>query len=180
VAIGLAAVAHAEGDPTGLAIAAEMPVRISPRARRSVIAEMIRAVDGTTPTGTSALAPLLAMSRAFRVAVITDLLGDADALLAACRLAIAAGGEIVVLHLLTAEELDPPAEARLAVDPEQPALRRSLDGDGRRGYRAALDEWLERMQREFRGAGVLYVRALASEPAADIVRRAAASATGAA
>jgi uncharacterized protein (DUF58 family) len=174
VAIGLASVAHAEGDPVGLAVAAESPVRIPPRARRSVIAEMIRAVEGSAPTGASALAPLVTSSRASRVAVITDLLGDADELLAACRLAIAAGGEVVLLHLITTEELDPPPEAQLAVDPEQPTVRRSLDADGRQGYRAALDAWLDRMQNEFRAAGVRHVRALASEPAARIVRRVAA------
>lgn len=176
VAIGLAAVAHAEGDPVGLAMAGATPVRIPPRARRSVIAEMIRAVEGETPAGASPLAPLVASSRAARVAVITDLLGDADALLTTSRLALAAGRELVLLHLLTPEELDPPAEAQLAVDPERPALRRSLDADGRRGYRAALDAWLDRMQAEFRGAGVRYVRALTTEPAARIVRRVAADA----
>jgi uncharacterized protein (DUF58 family) len=176
VAIGLASVAHAEGDPVGLAIASETPARIPPRARRSVIAEMIRAVERLTPAGTSALAPLLASSRTSRVAVITDLLGDADALLAECRLVIAAGGEVVLLHLVTNEELDPPAEAQLAVDPEQPTVRRSLDADGRHGYRVALDSWLEAMQGAFRAAGVRYVRALASEPAARIVRRVAADA----
>jgi uncharacterized protein (DUF58 family) len=177
VAIGLAAVAHADSDPVGLAIAAEMPVRIPPRARQSVIAEMIRAVNEVTPAGASALAPLLASSRAMRVAVITDLLGDADALLAASRLCIAAGGEVLLLHLITAEELDPPSDAHLAVDPERPALRRSLDPDGRRGYRAALDSWLDEMQGQFRGAGVRYVRALAAEPAPRIVRRIAADVT---
>ena len=176
VAIGLASVAHAEGDPVGLAIASETPLRIPPRARRSVIAEMIRAVEGSRAVGASALAPLVASSRASRIAVITDLLGDADELLAVCRLAIAAGGEVVVLHLITSEELDPPAEAQLAVDPEQPTVRRSLDTDGRQGYRAALEAWLDSMQREFRGAGVRFARALASEPAARIVRRVAADA----
>jgi uncharacterized protein (DUF58 family) len=172
-AIGLAAVAHAEGDPVGLAIGAEGPVRMPPRSRRSAVAEMIRAVEGVTPAGAPALAPLLASSRAARVAVITDLLGDADALASASRLRIANGGEVVLLHLITPEELDPPAEAQLAVDPEQPAVRRSLDSDGRRGYRAALDAWLDAMQQEFRGAGVRYVRALTTEPAARIVRRVA-------
>jgi len=176
VAIGLAAVAHAESDPVGLSIAAEAPVRIPPRARRSVIAEMIRAVETVTARGSSGLAPLLASSRAARVAVITDLLGDAEELLAASRLALAAGSEVVLLHLLTLEELDPPAEAQLAVDPEQPELRRSLDADGRRRYRAALDSWMERAQGDFRAAGVRYVRALASESAARIVRRVAADA----
>jgi len=176
VTIGLAAVAHAEGDPVGLAIAAETPVRIPPRARRSVIAEMIRTAECVSPTGASALAPLLASSRAARVAVITDLLGDADALLATSRLALAAGKEVVLLHLLTPEELDPPPEAQLAVDPERPTLRRSLDADGRRAYRVALDSWLDRMQVDFRGAGVRYVRAFTTEPAARIVRRVAADA----
>ena len=177
VAIALAAVAHAENDPVGLALAGERPERIPPRARRSVIAGMIRAVEAVTPAGATALAPLVASSRASRVAVITDLLGDADALLSASRLAIAAGGEIVLLHLLTPEELDPPAAAQLAVDPEQPMMRRSLDADGRREYRAALDGWLDRMQDEFRGVGVRYVRAFTSEPAARIVRRVAADVT---
>lgn len=174
VAIGLAAVAHAGNDPVGLAIASASPMRIPPRARRSVLAEMIRAVESATPAGASGLAPLLASSRAARVALVTDLLGDADALLSASRLRIAAGGEVLLLHLITAEELDPPAEAQLAVDPEQPALRRSLDVDGRRGYRAALDAWLDEMQGRFRDAGVRYVRALATEPAARIIRRGAA------
>jgi uncharacterized protein (DUF58 family) len=174
VAIGLAAVAHAESDPVGLAIAGETPVRIPPRARRSVIAEMIRSVESAWPAGSAMLAPLVASSRASRLAVLTDLLGDSDALLAAARLFIAAGGEVVLLHLLTREELDPPAEARLAVDPEEPAVRRSLDGDGRRAYVAALERWLEQMQQEFRLAGVHYVRAMADESADRIVRRVAA------
>ena len=174
VAIGLAAVAHAEGDPVGLAVASGATTRVPPRARRSVLAEMIRAVDASAPSGASALAPLLAASRASRVAVITDLLGDADALLAESRLAVAAGGEVVLLHLITPEELDPPAEAQLAVDPEQPTVRRSLDAEGRQGYRAALEGWLDLMQRDFRAAGVRYLRALTREPAARIVRRVAA------
>ncbi len=174
VAIGLAAVAHAESDPVGLAMASERPVRIPPRARRSVIAEMIRAVEAGSADGSSALAPLVSTSRASRLAIISDLLGDADALLAECRLFIAAGGEVVLLHLLTPEELDPPAEARLAVDPEDPTLRRSLDGEGRRGYVAAIEAWLEQMQSDFRAAGVHYVRASSNESAERIVRRVAA------
>ena len=59
------------------------------------------------------------------------------------------------------------------MDPEEPALRRSLDADGRHGYRAALDAWLARMQSDFRAAGVHYVRALSNEPAERIVRRVA-------
>jgi uncharacterized protein (DUF58 family) len=60
IAVALAAVAHAEGDPVGLAIAGDTPFTLAPRARRSVIVEMIRALDATTPRGETPLAPLLA------------------------------------------------------------------------------------------------------------------------
>ena len=64
IAVALAAVAHAEADPVGLTIASESPVTLTPRARRSVIVEMIRALDTTTPAGAPALAPHLAAMRA--------------------------------------------------------------------------------------------------------------------
>jgi hypothetical protein len=152
---------------------------IRPRTRRGVVSELAAALSASSPAGDAGLAPavsLLAAPAAPRVAIITDLLGDAGALLAESRLAIAGGAEVVLLHLMTPEELDPPADAQLAVDPEQPALRRSLDADGRKRYRDALDAWLARMQAEFRDGGVRYVRALSSEPATRIVRRIAAHA----
>ena len=173
VAVALAAVAHAEGDPIGLAIAGATPVRIASRARRSVIAEMIRALAITTPAGSGELAPLMTSSRASRIAVVTDLLGDADAVLAASRIKVAAGGEVVVLHILSPDELDPPDVAQLAVDPEQPTLRRSLDGTSRAEYQRAFAAWRNDMRSAFRGAGVRYLHAESSESAARIVRRVA-------
>jgi uncharacterized protein (DUF58 family) len=179
VAVGLAAVAHAESDPVGLAITGVRSVTVPPRARRSVIAEMIRALDETSPAGAEPLAAHLMTARASRVAVITDLLGDADELLAAARLRIAAGGEVLVVHLVAPEELDPPA-AVLAVDPEQATVRRTLDGGARAEYGRAFARWLENTAGEFRAAGVRYLRADTSEPAAHLVRRIAGSAAGAA
>ena len=178
-AVGLAAVAHAEGDPVGLAIASARPVTVPPRARRSVIAEMIRALDETSPAGTEPLAPHLASARANRVVVITDLLGDTDELLAAARLRLAAGGEVIVVHVVAAQELDPPAEALLAVDPEEPAVRRTLDGAARGEYTRAFTRWLAERAGEMRSAGVRYLRADSAEPAPHLVRRVAGSAAGA-
>jgi uncharacterized protein (DUF58 family) len=178
VAVALAAVAHAEGDPVGLAIASETPVTLAPRARRSVILEMIRALDATTPRGLTALAPLLALARAPRVAVVTDLLGDADALLAAARLRVAAGDEVTLVHIIAPEELDPPGDGRLAVDPERPAIRRTLDRSTRAEYQRALGAWLAATAGTFRAAGVWYARAETAEPAAHLVRRIALEAGG--
>jgi uncharacterized protein (DUF58 family) len=173
VAVGLAAVAHSEADPVGVTIAAERPIALAPRARRSVLIETMRALDATTPAGAAALAPLVTAARAPRVAIVTDLLGDAEALLAAARLRLAAGGEVVVVHLVAPEELDPPGDALLAVDPEQPLVRRTLDGAPRAEYRRAFGAWLDETASAFRAAGVRYLRAETSEAAAHVVRRVA-------
>lgn len=171
IAVALAAVAHAEADPVGLTISGAPAFTLTPRARRSVIVEMIRALDGTTPSGSAALAPLVTGARAPRVVVITDLLGDLDDIMAAAKLRIAAGGEVIVVHLVAPEEIDPPDEALLAVDPEQPRMRRTLDGAGRREYQRAFAAWLDDTSTACRAARVRYVRAETSEPAAHLVRR---------
>ena len=173
IAVALAAVAHAEADPVGLTIAAEAPVTLIPRARRSVIVEMIRALDATTPAGAAALAPHLTTARAPRVVVVSDLLGDVDELLAAARLRIAAGGEVIVVHVVAPEELDPPDDALLAVDPERAGLRRALDRAARDEYRRAFSTWMESTAASCRAARVRYFLAETAEPAAHVVRRVA-------
>jgi uncharacterized protein (DUF58 family) len=171
IAIGLAAVAHAEGDPVGLTIAAPDATVLTPRARRSVLLEMIRALDGTTPSAGVPIAPYLASNRASRVVVITDLLGDADDIMSAARLRIAARGEVVIVHVIATQELDPPTDAMLAVDPEAPETRRILDGGLRAAYREQFTRWLDEMAATSRAAGIKYVRALTDEPAPHVIRR---------
>ena len=173
IAVGLAAVAHAEADPVGLAIASESPTIFAPRARRSVLLEMMRALDATTPDGSAQIAPLVSAARASRIVVITDLLGDADAILAASRLRVAAKGEVILVHIVATEEIDPPLEALLAIDPEDPSVRRLLDGAMRASYREQFTRWLDAMAASSRAAGIRYVRALTDEPAPHVVRRVA-------
>lgn len=171
LAVGLAAVAHAEADPVGLAIAGAQTSVLVPRARRSVLLEMMRALDVTVPSGVSVLAPLVTSARAARVVIITDLLGDADELLAAARLRVASRSEVIVVHIVATEELDPPDDALLAVDPEAPAMRRILDHHLRAGYREAFTRWIDETAANVRAAGVRYVRAVTSEPTPHLVRR---------
>ena len=169
--VGLAAVAHAEADPVGLAIAGDAQTVLVPRARRSVLQEMIRALDATTPRGSVALAPLVASARASRIVVITDLLGDTNELLSAARLRVASRAEVLVVHIIAAEELNPPDEALLAVDPEEPTLRRIFDGDIRAQYRETFSRWLDEMATAARAAGIRYVRAPTTEAAPHLLRR---------
>ena len=173
VAVGLASVAHAEADPVGLAIAGAGQTVLAPRARRSVLLEMMRALDATTPAGSTALAPLVASARASRVVVITDLLGDFDEMLTAARLRVASRSEVIVVHIVADDELDPPGDALLAVDPEAPTMRRILDGDLRIAYRESFLRWVDDSAAALRAAGVRYVRANTNEPAPHLVRRVA-------
>ena len=173
LAVALAAVAHAEADPVGLTIAAERPFVITPRARRSVIVEMIRALDAAMPAGAAPLAPLVTAARAPRIVVVTDLLGDLDDLMVAARLRIATGGEVIVVHIVAAEELDPPGDALLAVDPEHPTRRRTLSAGARDAYGRAFAAWMDATASALRAARIGYFRAETSEPAAHVVRRVA-------
>jgi len=173
IAVGLAAVAHAESDPVGLAIASDPPFVLAPRARRSVLVEMIRALDGTTPRASAALAPFVTSARAPRVVLVTDLLGDLEDMVAAAKLRIASGGEVIVVHVVSPDELDPPGGALLAQDPEHATTRRTLDGAARAEYQRAFSTWMDDTASMFRAARIRYFRAETPEPAAHVVRRVA-------
>ena len=171
VAVGLAAVAHSEADPVGLTIAGAGRSSLAPRARRSVLLEMMRALDATTPSGSAPLAPLVTSARASRVVVITDLLGDAASMIAAAAVRVASSDEFIVVHLVSPEELHPPGGALLAVDPESTTTRRLLAGDLRTRYHDAFTRWMDDTAVAVRAAGIRYVRALTDEPAQHLVRR---------
>jgi uncharacterized protein (DUF58 family) len=173
IAIGLAAVVHADGDPVGVAVRHDHGVEhvVAPRTRRGVVSEIARVVDGAGPSGADPLAPKVARLRTARIAVLTDLLGDADELLAAARVRIAAGGEVHLIHIVAREELEPPRRPMLAADPEQPSLQRLLVDSTRAAYENAFGEWRTEMARRWRAAGAVYIEAVTDEPAPRVVRR---------
>jgi uncharacterized protein (DUF58 family) len=176
LAVGLAAVAHGDGDPVGVAIGGDGRRALSPRTRRGVVGEIARVVDGSTPAGAAPLAPIVAPLRAGRIAIVTDLLGDADDLLAAARLHAAAGREVHLVHVIAREELEPPRRPMLAADPERPTVQRLLIDADRGRYRDAFSDWRTDMARRWRAAGAVYVESVTDEDAARAVRRVAGSA----
>jgi uncharacterized protein (DUF58 family) len=173
VATGLAAVARAEGDPVGLLVPREYepPIELAARSRRGVIPEMMRRLAEVDPDGSAPLAPALALVRTRRVALITDLLGDADEMLAAARLHIARGRELHVVHVLAPEEVDPPRRTMLASDPEQPTVHRLVNASARASYVRAFAEWRDATARAWRAAGAWYTAAMSDEAPEVIVRR---------
>jgi uncharacterized protein (DUF58 family) len=173
IAIGLAAVVHADGDPVGVAVHDErgrMRV-LPPRTRRGVVSEIARVIDGADADGAEPLAPALAAIRTPRIAIITDLLGDADELLRAASVHMVAGGEVHLIHLVAREELEPPRRPMLASDPELPILQRLLVDSTRAGYVDAFADWRSEMARQWRAAGAAYVEVVTDEDAAHAVRR---------
>lgn len=174
IAIGLAAVARHRGDPVGLALAHPSNARtIAPRTRRTVLDEMMHALD-VAPAGDASLAPLGldAMRRSARLAIVSDFLGDADTLRQAAATFVAGGGEVYAIHIVDAYELDPDPRRLLLTDPEQPALRRPMSPVARATYLRQFAAWRERLARDWRGIGAVYLMlATGAEPLRRSVRR---------
>jgi uncharacterized protein (DUF58 family) len=173
IAIGLAAVAHGAGDPVGMVVPGEKGMaELPPRTRRGVIAEAARLLEMIVPAGSASLVPALALARPTqRVVLLSDFLGDDDTLLRAARERITAGADVLAIHIVAREELDPPAAAIIAVDPEQAELERPLGNETREGYRTEFATWRANLARAWREAGAAYFEVPADEAADHAVRR---------
>ena len=174
LAVGLAAVAQAGGDPVGLTIVGASVTTLPPRTRRGTIPEMIRTLAAVTPASTAPLAPAIgaATRSAVRVVILTDLLGDADAVLARAREAVAGGRDVHLVHVIAREELDPPTATTIAQDPEEAELRRPLDRETRAGYLRAFAAWREAEAQRWLSTGAAYrVAVTGSEPVSHMIRR---------
>ena len=173
LAIGLTSIAHASGDPVAVAVVTDHGVvRTTPRTRRGVVAECARVVDDTTPHGPIELGDAMQHAQsARRLVVISDFLGDIDAMLKPARALLSEGGEVVAIHVVAREELAPAAEAILATDPEKAEVRRALTPDTASAYTRAFAEWRDWLAREWRAAGAQYEMTVTDESADRVVRR---------
>jgi uncharacterized protein (DUF58 family) len=179
IAIGLAAVAHSAGDPVGAIVPGEKGMaELPPRTRRGVIGEAARLLETIAPSGSASLVAALTLVRPTqRVVLISDFLGEGDTLLRAARERITAGADVLAIHIVAREELDPPGAAIIAIDPEHPELERSLVVETREGYRAAFATWRAELARAWREAGAAYFEVPDDEATDHVVRRIASPAT---
>jgi uncharacterized protein (DUF58 family) len=179
IAIGLAAVAHSAGDPVGAIVPGEKGMaELPPRTRRGVIGEAARLLETIAPSGSASLVAALTLVRPTqRVVLVSDFLGEDDTLLRAARERITAGADVLAIHIVAREELDPPGAAIIAIDPEHPELERSLVVETREGYRAAFATWRAELARAWREAGAAYFEVPDDEATDHVVRRIASPAT---
>jgi uncharacterized protein (DUF58 family) len=174
LSLGLAEVARRGGDPVGMTVVhADTTCTIPPRSRRTVLDEMMRAVD-IAPAGSSPLAPAVtaATRHCARLVIVSDFLGDDEAVLSSGRAFLAGGGEVHAVHVVDRSELDPDPKQRLLTDPEQPDLRRPMPSRSRAEYIRRFAEWRETLAREWRHAGARYAMVVpGAEPIRGTIRR---------
>lgn len=174
--VGLAAVANASGDPVGLIVSGSQgPTRLAARTRRGTVGEFARTLDRIAVGADTPLAPLLAaLPTSARIVVITDMLGDADALVRIAGQRTAAGGIFECVHVVAVEELELPRGAHLARDPEASTAPRAIDAGAHAEYRARFDAFREESARRCRASGAGYVEARTDVVPARMVRQIAA------
>lgn len=180
LAVALAAVAQRSGDPVGAAIVgANGTAQIRSRSRSDVIAELMTALGDVTPGGASDIAPaILHIPARARLVILSDLLGDEAALRHASGARASAGGDVHMLHIISADEVDPPSGIALAVDPEDPTIERPMDAAARATYHHRFGEWRDETARAWRLAGVAYRQVQAEFDAARLVRAIVTSSAG--
>lgn len=172
VALGLCAVAHGDGDPVGIAIVAGDETRLlPPRTRGGTVANVLHTLMDVRPSGSVPLAPVLAVLRSSRrIAIVSDFLGDAEALLAQARELIASGREVFAVHVVAREELEPPMRGAVIVDPEDAGTRRPFDAAAIAEYVETFARWRESLAAEWRAAGAVYHLAVTDDPPDQAVR----------
>jgi len=177
---GLAAVAQRAGDPVGAAVVGPGGiVRVRARTRGDVLAELIAALGSVTPSGAAPLAPaLVALPARARLVVVSDLLGDEEALRGFAAARAHAGGDVHVLHVVSAHELAPPAADALVVDPEDATVERPLDVASRQEYQRNFAQWRDTTARSWRLAGASYREVRAEDDPSVVVRAVTTSRAG--
>jgi uncharacterized protein (DUF58 family) len=171
VALGLCAVAHGDGDPVGIAVAGPEARALPPRGRRGTVANILRVLAESHPSGTAPLAPVVAALRTSRrIALVSDFLGDTDDVILRARELIAAGREVYAVHVVAREELDP-GSLGVVIDPEDAAMRRPLGESELAEYGAAFARWREEVARRWHDAGAVYQLATTGDAPERIVRR---------
>jgi uncharacterized protein (DUF58 family) len=170
--VGLAAVAHASSDPVGVMVLHANGVqRIPPRTRRGTVQEIARVLEGASAGGAAALAPsLVQLPTHARIVLLTDCLGDIDALLKAAAAHQVAGALVECVHVVAAEELEPPTGTFLVHDPQSRDDTRVLSSGSVAEYRARFYAFRKDMASRWRATGAGYTEVRTDVPPARAVR----------
>ncbi|MGQ0646934.1 MAG: DUF58 domain-containing protein [Gemmatimonadaceae bacterium] len=170
--VALTSIAQRAGDPVALIVpGASAHSQVAPTTRRDAVVVVEQALRAATLSSAAPLAPALSrVAPASRVVVITDLLGDEDALRTAAAAHFAGGGEVILLHVLSRHELELDRDLAIVQDPEAPRELRPVDTTSADAYQRGLDRWLTNCRQQWVSLGATYVRVVGEDEAAGAVR----------
>lgn len=172
LAVALAAVAQRAGDPVALLVPrGSGGIRIDPTTRRDLPQQIAAALASVRPEGDFALAEAanLVPVRA-RLVIISDLLGDEEALRSHAGVQSSAGGEVVAVHVVSAAELELTSEFSFVRDSESQELERTLNDQQREAYTAEFARWRHEAMERWTALGASYVCLTAEDDPARNVR----------
>lgn len=170
--VALAAVAQRAGDPVALLVPrADGGVRIDPTTRRDLPQQIAANLASIKPQGEFPLAGAATVVpvRA-RLVIISDLLGDEEALRAHSGVQTSAGGEVVTAHIVSTSELELSSELSFVRDPEVPEVERTLNDQQRQDYSVDFARWRHETMERWTALGASYVCVTAEDDPARNAR----------
>ncbi|MFB3060030.1 MAG: DUF58 domain-containing protein [Candidatus Binatia bacterium] len=144
---------------------------IPPRARRGYLMEILRALEGITPSGETSVGKILQevagkMNRRGLVILISDLLDEPESILEGLHLFRFKGNDVIVFHLLDPAELELPFEGNILFeDMEQVDLKVAADPKAiHRVYTKVVEEFIERIRKDCQERSIDYQLLSTSTP----------------
>ena len=155
------------------AIRRQIPMRTK-RGQLSAITEAVLQPPTVDKTNVAAVLRKVASSVPRRgvIVLISDLLGDLDAMLPGLQMLLKNGHDLLVFHVLDDEELDFPFEGPTQFEGLESAQELKCDPRAlRRGYLESLGEYLATLSRVCRTNGIDYTLTRTSTPFNEILAR---------
>ncbi|MGQ0766351.1 MAG: DUF58 domain-containing protein [Gemmatimonadota bacterium] len=172
MAVGLAAIARQAGDPVGAVVDGESDPVVSGLSSRADVTDRLIGLLDQVRFGTSdgMVAAWRGLPVGGREVLMSDLLGDEAGWRALAAARIAAGSEVIVVHIVSNAELEPPPSLSMVVDPDVASVARILDETGRAAYRSTFADWQQTVRNVWIAAGARFNRVVADDDPAVAVR----------
>jgi len=136
---------------------------IPAKAKRGYLIELLKALEGQTPSGETALGKILQeiagkINRRGLVILVSDLLDEPEEILEGLRLFRFKGNDVIVFHLMDAAELDLPFEGNILFeDMEETRLRVTADPQAiRQVYRKVVEDYTNHLRKQCQEKSIDY------------------------
>jgi uncharacterized protein (DUF58 family) len=144
---------------------------IPPKAKRGYVFEILRALEGHSPSGETDTGKILQeiagkMKRRGLVILVSDLLDEPEEVLKGLRLFRFNGHDVIVFHVMDSAEIELPFDGNILFeDMEQADLKVTADPQTiRQVYRGVVDEFIDHLRKECHASSIDYQLLSTSTP----------------